>query len=140
MFLWPKSRYRPFISPQNISSCSLKLFSFPESQSQMSVHLLQVIRILTFQRCAAVHGISKSWTRLSDYTELNWEFHINDILQNIVFYVILPSHRALLVAQLVKNLPAMWETSIQSLGWEDPLEKGKATHSSVLAQRIPWTV
>ena len=45
-----------------------------------------------------------------------------------------------LVAQLVKNLPAMWETWVQSLGWDDPLEKGKATHSSILAQRIPWTV
>ena len=40
---------------------------------------------------------------------------------------------ASLVAQLVKNLPAMWETWVQSLGWEDPLEKGKATHSSILA-------
>ena len=41
------------------------------------------------------------------------------------------------VAQLVKNPPAMWETWAQSLGWEDPLEKGTATHSSVLAWRIP---
>ena len=47
---------------------------------------------------------------------------------------------ASLVAQLVKNLPAMWETGFQSLGWEDPLEKGKATHPSVLAWRILWTV
>ena len=47
---------------------------------------------------------------------------------------------ASLVAQLVKNLPAMWETWVQSLGWEDPLEKGKATHSSVVAWKIPWTV
>ena len=44
------------------------------------------------------------------------------------------------VAQLVKNLPAMPETWVRSLGWEDPLEKGKATHSSILAWRIPWTV
>ena len=44
------------------------------------------------------------------------------------------------VAQLVKNLPAMWKTWLQSLGWEDPLEKGKATYSSILAWRIPWTV
>ena len=43
------------------------------------------------------------------------------------------------VAQLVKNLPAMWETWVQSLSCEDPLEKGKATHSSILAWRIPWT-
>ena len=47
---------------------------------------------------------------------------------------------ALLVAQLVKNLPAMWETWVQSLGWENPLEKGKATRSSILAWRIPWTI
>ena len=47
---------------------------------------------------------------------------------------------ASLVAQLVKNLPAMWETLVRSLGWEDPLEKGKRTHSSILAWRIPWTV
>ena len=45
---------------------------------------------------------------------------------------------ASLVVQLVKNLPAMWETRVQSLGWEDPLEKGKATHSSILAWKIPW--
>ena len=45
---------------------------------------------------------------------------------------------ASLVPQLVKNLPAMWETWVRSLGWEDPLEKGKATHSSILAWRIPW--
>ena len=43
-----------------------------------------------------------------------------------------------LVAQLLKNLPAMWETWVRSLGWEDPLEKGKATHSAILAWRIPW--
>ena len=48
--------------------------------------------------------------------------------------------QASLVAQLVKNPPAMKETLVRSLGWEDPLEKGKATHSSILAWRIPWTV
>ena len=47
---------------------------------------------------------------------------------------------ASLVAQLVKNLPTMRETWVQSLGWEDPLEKGKATHSNIPAWRIPWTV
>ena len=47
---------------------------------------------------------------------------------------------ASLVAQLVKNPPAMRETWVRFLGWEDPLEKGKATHSSILAWRIPLTV
>ena len=47
---------------------------------------------------------------------------------------------ASLVAQLVKNLPGMQEPWVQSLGWGDPLEKGMATHSSILAWRIPWTL
>ena len=46
---------------------------------------------------------------------------------------------ASLVAQMVKNLPLVRNTWVQSLGWEDPLEKGMATHSSILAWRIPWT-
>ena len=46
---------------------------------------------------------------------------------------------ASLVAQMVKNLPAMQETWVQSLSWEDPPEKEMATHSSILAWRIPWT-
>ena len=45
---------------------------------------------------------------------------------------------ASLVAQRIKNLPSLWETWVQSLGWEDPLEEGKATHSSILAWRVPW--
>ena len=48
--------------------------------------------------------------------------------------------RTSLVAQLVKNPPAMQETWVQSLGWEDPLEKEKATQSGILAWRIPWTI
>ena len=63
---------------------------------------------------AAVHGVAKSRTWLSDWTELvfSWAF---------------------LVAQMVKNPPAMQQTPVQSLGWKDPLEKGMATHSSILA-------
>ena len=51
----------------------------------------------------------------------------------------LQSSRASLVAQLVKNLPAVRETGVQSLCWEEPLEKGMATHSRILAWEIPWT-
>ena len=57
---------------------------------------------------------------------------------NYHLVIIKPSLWASLVAQMVKNLPAMWETWVQSLGWEDPLEKGMATHPSILAWRIPW--
>ena len=46
---------------------------------------------------------------------------------------------ASLVAQLVKNLPAVQETQVRSLGWEDPLEKDMANHSSIFAWKIPWT-
>ena len=49
-------------------------------------------------------------------------------------------YRVSLIVQSVNNLPAMQETWVQSLGWDDPLEKEKATYSSILAWRIPWTV
>ena len=55
----------------------------------------------------------------------------------IVFNYYYSPRETSLVAQLVKNLPAMQETWVQSLGWEDPLEEGMATHSSILAWRIP---
>ena len=55
------------------------------------------------------------------------------------FNIIIVCFQASLLAQLVKNLPAKRETWVQSLGWEDPLEKRKATHSSMLAWRIPWS-
>ena len=55
---------------------------------------------------------------------------------SVVVIVMLAS----LIAQLVKNPPAMQETLVRFLGWEGPLEKGKATHSSILAWRIPWIV
>ena len=48
-------------------------------------------------------------------------------------------HTASLMVQMLKNLPAMQETWVPSLGWEDPLEEGMATHFSILAWRIPWT-
>ena len=49
------------------------------------------------------------------------------------------SVRVSLVVQMVKRLPAVWETQVRSLGWEHPLEKEMATHSSTLAWKIPWT-
>ena len=78
--------------------------------------------------CAAVHGVTKSQTRLND-----WKTTRNMSSLDIFRY-------ASLVAQLVMNPPAMQETWVRSLGWEDPLEKGKAAHSSILSWRIPWTI
>ena len=66
-----------------------------------------------------VHGVAKSWTQLSD-------FH----------FALSAFKSASLVARMVKNLPAIWETWVWSLGQEDPLEKGMATHSSIPAWRI----
>ena len=56
-----------------------------------------------------------------------------------VFHVLPPLYWAFLVAQMVKDLPKMQKTQVPSLGREDPLEKGMATHTSILAWRIPWT-
>ena len=60
-------------------------------------------------------------------------------LPKLDFYAAICLRQAFLVAQMVKNLPAMQETQVQSLGREDPLEKRMATHSSILAWRSPWT-
>ena len=54
------------------------------------------------------------------------------------YYAVSPIFWASLVTQLVKNLPAMWETWVRSLSWEDPLKEGRATPYSILAWRIPW--
>ena len=70
-------------------------------------------------------------TRFESSAPLTPRYHI---------ILLLLSYQVSLVAQLIKHLPAMWETWVRSMGWEDPLEKGKATLSSILAWRIPWTV
>ena len=77
---------------------------------------------------ALIHGVEKSRTRLSDWTEL----------------ICIPMADSCwgwtsLVAQMVKRLPTMQETQVQSLVWEDPLEKEMVTHSSTLAWKTPWT-
>ena len=60
-------------------------------------------------------------------------------IQCCIYKIILIFARASLVAQMVKNLPPIWDSQVQSLGQEDPLEKRMATHSSILSWRIPWT-
>ena len=68
---------------------------------------------------------------------MNTEVH--ESFSIMVFSEDMPRAYASLVVQAIKNLPAMQETSVRSLGWEDPLEKRMATHSSILAWEIPWT-
>ena len=72
--------------------------------------------------------------------DMNIKYLKNRNFRREIKYLHYFGDRASLVAQLVNNPPAMWETWVRSLSWEDPLEMGKATHSSILAWRIPWTV
>ena len=61
-------------------------------------------------------------------------------MSKVLLFGLFDYFQASLVTQLVKNSPAMQETWVRSMGWEDPLEKGTATHSSILTWRIPWTL
>ena len=90
--------------------------------------------------CTAVHGVAKSctWQSLNS-GDPSLILGSGRLAGEGISYPLQYSW-ASLVAQLVKNLPAMQETWVQSLGWKDPLQNGKATHSSILAWRIPWTV
>ena len=72
-------------------------------------------------------GTNHFWTLIPDFPTL------------YVCYCSFHLYEVLWVAQMVNNLPLMLETWVRSLGWEEPLEKGKATHSSIPAWRIPWT-
>ena len=96
----------------------------------MSLNQLQELVMDRQVWCAAAYGVAKSWTQLRNWTEL----------MVVLFLVFLRNlHTNSLVAQMVKYLPAMQETWVQSLGQEDPLEKEMATHSSTLAWKITWT-
>ena len=89
------------------------------------------------QRFMGSQRVGHNWA-----TELNWTKYLSKVMAPVANLAVGEVYQVLgasLVAQMVKNLPAMQETWIWSLGWEDPLEKGMATHSSILAWRIPWT-
>ena len=115
---------------------------------------------------AVIHGVAKNWTRLSDWTELKerawrrkWqptpvflpgEYHAQKSLVSYnprsckesdtsEWLTHKEKESSSQVALVVKNLPAMQETWVQSLGWEDSLGKGMTIHSSILAWRISWT-
>ena len=88
--------------------------------------------------------IPKCWPQLvgkSHFTVFCFVlFSVNGVLGGKSTFVLEGHCLASLVAGLVKNPPALRETWVQSLGWKDPLEKRKTTHSSIVALRIPWTV
>ena len=94
--------------------------------------------------------IAVSWQRESSYLKKRltsfWENHskerdlsLKKKKKNIKYASEIENQNSV-GFMMEKNQPTTWETWVQSLGWEDPLEKGKATHSSILAWRIPWTV
>ena len=83
---------------------------------------------------ATVHGVTKSRTWLSNFHFcIAGRFFTFCTTRDVLYHIVCK-----LVAQMAKNLPAMQETQVRSLGQEDPLEKEMATHSSILAWRIPW--
>ena len=97
-----------------------------------SVHGILQTSILEWLAISYSRGTSrhKDWTHVSG---------ISCIGRQIFFFFTIITLRASLIAQLVKTPPAMQETQVPFLGWEDALEKGEATHSSILSWRIPWT-
>ena len=122
------SMYQPSSFYKNLTKCQM------ESLPPFSLLVNLAIKLFLFSKPSAVPlasiGVDK-WA-LCLVTTLVIINKMKTIL-NICIW-------AFLVAQMVKNLPATWETWVQSLGWEDPLEKRKANHSSILAWRIPRTV
>ena len=108
------------------------------SPAGSSVHGIFQARVLGWGAIT----ISTFWENHREYHCVSI-FHIRHKMRIVLytaFFVFLYLLVASLVTQLLKNLSAMWKTWVQSLGWKDPLEKGKAIHSSILAWRIPWTV
>ena len=92
---------------------------------------------------ATVHGVAKSWTWLSDWTERPSEIPCY-IYSIIYIYIYIYTHTGFLGGTSGKEptcqpIQETWETQVRSLGWEGPLEEGAATLSSILVRKIPWT-
>ena len=84
------------------------------------------------EKCKTLTTEISTYERIRDKCELSLQQHAHLVLVHQLSHLFPGS-------SVIKNLPAMQETFVQSLGWEDPLEKGMATHPSILAWRIPWT-
>ena len=141
IYFWlPLGQLKPVLSPpfrswamrwhQDVQLPCRYHSHFPSCSSRCS-------RFLSFE-LAFPQSTSHFW-----YLHLSFYFprltHLRSVLL-VTFRSLLTCNRASLVAQLVKDPPAMWETWVRSLGWEDPLKKRRVTHSGILAWRIPWTV
>ena len=134
-----------------VGSCSHLQGIFPtQGVNPGFLHCRRILHQLSHQGSTRITGVSSLslLQHISPTQELNWGLlHCRWILYQLSYqgspdwhfshclYTVRPS----LVAQMVKNLPAKQEIWVWSLGWEDPLEKEMATHSSILAWKIPWT-
>ena len=96
-------------------------------------------RQLFTHQCTSLSN-SAGWPCRLSINSSSWRWLVCLFSVRVILMTFLSSSGASLVAQLVKNLPGMRETWVRSLGWEDTPEKGKATHSSILAWRLPWTI
>ena len=109
----------------------LIMFLFLSDEGSITIPRSLLAHETGFLQASRIHYPCCHWFRV-----IRTESHLG---VGSVFCYCLKTFRASLVAQLVKNQPAVQETWVQSLGWEDPLERGTVTHSSILAWRIPWT-
>ena len=127
----------------------LQSLQLPESRALSKCQLQCTLKSLRLRRNQIPRLNASGWHEtidfgfLRDVKECIWfrrlsqdSEGIHSLIQQIFSFY---KHGAFLVAQTVKCLPAMWDTWVRSLGQEDPLEKEMATHSSILAWRIPWT-
>ena len=138
--------FHPLIIKQSshIPSLFPKCFIFPSLQSEVFLHSVCVWTCVSVCESVCVSMCLCTWV----WRFLKWyEYHPFCIpyllpiptLSGPFIWPCLQLYWASLVAHLVKNLPAVQETGVRSLGWEDPLQKGMATHSSILAWKISWT-
>ena len=133
----------PLNSLRKHSSLPLPASGGPQASLGLWQHHCSSASIFTCSSpfvCVSYKDTSGMWFTLLQYESFSLILSTTTLVPNkdhILRYYI-RRYWASLVAQLVKNPPAMRETWVQSLGWEEPLEKGKAAHSSILAWRIPW--
>ena len=130
---------RPYVSASNklvlssspccfIDICAFWVwFAFFKKKFYWKVHLQCCISF-----CCTIKWVSYTYVCINMYSFLK-------AFSSIIAYYKIVSRVAFLMAHMVKNLPAIWKTQVWSLRWKDPLERGMATHSSILAWRIPWT-
>ena len=108
----------------------------PANKMSIAWQLPQYALVTAGEVMFSVTGLEFSYSQVGF---CKWKVEVELLLRGWSFNPDIASLGASLVAQMVKNLPIMQQAQVQSLGWEDPLEKGLATHSSILAWRIPWT-